>query len=115
MDMIEELLKPHGLKYEDLNILEQETLETWMGALSKKQLTVESIRQAISNMKEAVEHELILEPEFNYILLFKIPNRKQIFLKARLKNYLLLEAFLLSPEKAKKALEQAITGLTNKK
>jgi len=82
--------------------------------LEKGQLTVEKVRENISSMKYAVENALIDEPEFAYIFIFKVPNRKQILLKARLQNYMLLESFLLSPERAKEQLESAISGLVGR-
>lgn len=115
MSLMDEILDKAGLKYEDLNSAERETLNVWMSRLEQSQMTLESVRSAVSDMKDAVEQELISEPEFNYLFIFKIPNRKQILLKARLKNYLLLEAFLSSPDKAKKALDRAVSGLVSQK
>ena len=38
---------------------------------------------------------------------------KNILLKARLRNYLLFEGFLTSPDRAKEQLDQAMAGLVN--
>lgn len=106
--MIDELLKKYNLKYEELTVEEKATFHSMLSALQESQLTMEKLRDYISNMKYAVEQALVDEPEFSYIFIFKVPNRKQIMLKARLKNYMLLEAFLLTPDKAKRALEQSL-------
>ena len=53
-------------------------------------------------MTESVEQELCEH---------ELPRTKDIFLKARLKNYILLSDFLTTPDKAKKSLEQYLQGL----
>lgn len=100
--MIDKLLEKIGVKYEDLNPQEKETLNVWMEALQKGQLSVDKIRDYISSMKEAVEAELCKH---------EVEGKQDLFLKARLRNYMLLEAFLSTPEKAKAQIESAITGL----
>ena len=103
--MIDELLEKVGLKYEDLSSVEKETLNTWMEALQKGQLSVESIKEYIISMKEAVESELSKSD---------LGSKQDIFLKARLRNYMLLDAFLSTPEKAKQQMENAISGMIRK-
>lgn len=105
---MEELLNKLGMKYDDLNKDEKATLSTWMASLQTSAMTIDKIREAIQAMKFSVENELIDTPEH---IFFIFPNRKQILLKARLKNYMLIEAFLTSPERAKQAIEQAILSL----
>lgn len=100
--MIDELLKKYNVKYEDLNSAEKETLSNWLTSLQQGTITTEKIREYIGNMRSSVEQELT-----------KIghENKQDIFLKARLRNYMLLEAFLQSPEKARKAIEQALSKI----
>jgi len=105
---MEELLTKLGMKYDELNQDEKATLSGWMEALQTNALTSDKIKQSITAMKFSVESELIDTPEH---IFFIFPNRKQILLKARLKNYMLIEAFLTSPERAKAAIEQAILSL----
>lgn len=111
-ETLEELgidLESLGIKsLDDLNSDEQATLDKWIINLKKDDLTVDNVKDYVSAIRASIENELIEEPEFNYIFIFKVPNRKQIYLKARLKNIMLLEAFLTAPEKAKKALENAL-------
>ncbi len=104
--MIEELLEKVGLKYEDLNSVEKETLNTWMEALQKGQVSVEKIKEYIVSMKEAVEQELSKSD---------LGSKQDLFLKARLRNYMLLDAFLSTPERAKQQMESAISSIVGKK
>lgn len=99
---MDKILERLGYKYEDLSSDEKETLNGWMETLSKNVLTLESVRTYISSMKDSVENELTQTTH----------NSKQdLFLKARLRNYLLLEAYLLTPERAKKAIEAQLSGI----
>lgn len=101
---MDEILHRLGLKYEDLTFAEKDTLQTWTKSLEQKKLTIEIIKEYVSGMRFAVERELT---QIGH-------NSKQdIFLKARLRNYILLEGFLESPEKARKALDQAVAGLVS--
>jgi hypothetical protein len=103
--MIDELLEKIGLKYEDLNSAERETLNTWTEALEKNKLTLEGVKTYISSMRDAVDQELT-KTDYN--------SKQDLFLKARLRNYMLLEAFLSTPEKAKKAIEKSIASFASK-
>ncbi len=103
--MIDELLTKVNLKYEDLNSSEKETLNVWMEALQKGQLSVEKIKEYISAMREAVENEVAKSD---------LGSKQDLFLKARLRNYLLLESFLSTPAKAKEQIENAISSMTKK-
>jgi hypothetical protein len=111
MSIIDDYLAKHNLKYEQLTSEELAHLTTWLNAIQSGTITTEKIKEYISAMRDSVEQALIDEPEFNYIFIFKVPNRKQILLKARLKNYMLIEAYLSGPERAKKALEKAIFNI----
>lgn len=103
--MLDELLQKIGLKYEDLNSIEKETLGSWMQALNKSELSIPKIKDFIGAMRDSVEQELT-RIDHN--------SKQDIFLKARLRNYMLLEAFLTSPEKAKEQIERAIAGMAPK-
>ena len=111
MSLTSEIEEKFNLKIDELNSLEKETYFTMEKAVHETQISPEKLRDYIVEMRTSVEKELIDEPEFNRIFIFKFENRKQIYLKARLKNYMLLEAFLLSPEKAKQALEDMVSGM----
>lgn len=104
--MFDKILERLNLKFEDLTREERTTLQSWMDVLQKKRISLEDVRVNITAMKEAVENELT-KTDLN--------SNQDLFLKARLRNYLLLEAFLSSPERAKEALERMIEGLVPKK
>lgn len=92
-------LEQQGINIEELNAIEKQTYFEMLDAVQDSQLTPEKLKDYILNMRSAVEEELI-KTDLN--------SKEDQFLKARLKNYMLLEAFLTSPERAKKALEDAI-------
>ena len=98
--MIDELLKKYGLKYEELTPDERTTFHSMLDAIQEKSLSVEKIKEFVTNMKYAVEQEIVKTTN---------GSKQDFFLKARLKNYMLLEAFLSGPEKAKKALELSLS------
>lgn len=104
------ILERFNLKYDDLNTAEKETLNTMLQSLRKNELTIPNIRAYLASMRDAVEDELCKESEYVHILFFRVRNDKNVLLKARLRNYRLLEAFLTSPEKAEKALESALAA-----
>ena len=103
--MLDEILEKSGLKYEQLTALEKETLNTWMDALQKGQVSIEKVREYIGSMKEAVEQELTK---------FDLDTNQDLFLKARLRNYMLLDAYLSTPERAKEQIENAISQMVRK-
>jgi len=102
--MIDEILARVGLKYDDLEPPERETLNVWLQALQQSQVNPEKLKGYISSMRESVENELTKSD---------LGTKQDLFLKARLRNYLLLEAFLSSPDKAKEQLDRAIAGLVS--
>lgn len=113
--VVDQLLSKLGLQYEDLSAQEKQTYESWSKSLDIKPLTAEEIKEYIKQAREAVELELVDEDEFVYVLGFKKVNRRHVGLKARLKNYLLLEAFLTSKERAKQALEKQIQKMAEER
>lgn len=92
-------LKKYGLKFEDLNSNEKETYFSMVQAIQESNLTIEKIKEYIKAMRSSVEEELTR---------YDLGSKQDLFLKARLRNYILLEAMLTTPEKAKKALEDAL-------
>jgi hypothetical protein len=77
-----------------------------MESLEKNQLNLDLVRQYVASMRDSVEQELTKTGN---------ENKNDLFLKARLRNYMLLEAFLSTPEKAKKALERTMAGIVGTK
>ena len=102
--MIDDLLQRVGLKFEDLNAQERETLNVWLQALQQGELNTGKVKEYIASMRDGVEQELT-KADLN--------SKQDTFLKARLRNYMLLEAFLSTPEKAKGQMERAVAGLVS--
>lgn len=98
--MFDDILEALGIKDVD-ELSEDERVEyTKMLDLQQRQsLTLEDFRSHIRLMKQQVEME-VCSPGLD--------KEKQIHLLARLKNYVLLEAFFEGPERAKKALDQYV-------
>lgn len=112
--MFESLLEKYGLKFEELNSAERETYMQWLQSLQNKTLTVGSVRDYVQQMKDSVEAELVgfSEPKTLWDFLFR--KRRHVYLTARLRNYMLLIAFLTGPEKAKAAIERSVSNLRPK-
>jgi hypothetical protein len=111
MNITEKIEEKFGLKIDQLHPQEKETYFKMLEIVQKSQLDLDKLRNYIISMRESVAKELVNEPEFIRVFIFKFENRKQILLKARLQNYLLLESFLISPEKARENLESMIGNL----
>ena len=99
---IDELLESIGIKYEDLNAVEKQTYQEWLGSMQVKEISINDIRIYIKTMRLAIDEELSK---------FDNTPAKDSHLKARLKNYILLEAFLESPERARHQLQQQVKGM----
>ena len=74
--------------------------------MRKSGISVQKVKDHISTMKYSVSMELA-DTKHN--------SKRDLYLKARLKNYILLEAMLSTPEKAQKALDRAIAGIVSRK
>jgi len=103
-NLVDDILQKFNLKYQELTPVEIDTLNKMLEGVSKTPLTVESMKEYISTMRENVEKE-VTQTKHN--------SNQDLFLKARLRNYILLEAFLGSPEKAKKALDRQVASLVS--
>lgn len=110
MTMVDDLLQPLGLNLKDLNPAEQETFFSWIKTESTKEVTIDKLKSYLRDLIGAVERDLANTPEVEYYFagLRSRPNRDHVQLKARLLNYLVIESFLISPDRARKALEEAL-------
>ena len=111
--MMDDLLERMGLKYEELKPAERETYHTWLETLSQKPIAPDDIKKYIRQMKESLEMELSkTDPSlFHWFFGWK----RDFAMKARLRNYILLESFLDGPERAKHALAAHIEQLASKR
>jgi hypothetical protein len=108
---MQSLLDKFNVNYEDLNPAEKETLDQWQKALAQNILTVEAVREYLKSLIEAVEKELAEIKESTSFWLFLYAWKKDFYLKARLKNYLILYDFLSAPEKARKHIEKSLINI----
>jgi hypothetical protein len=124
--MEDDILSKFGINWEDLDKPgfegERETLESWLKALETNQLTLENVKDYIKSLRENAELELtkhyntpstwisflsLICPLIAIIRKWYI-DKAQLEVKARLRSYLLIENFLSTPEKAKKAIERQL-------
>ena len=103
---MDKILKKVGLDYDNLTTDEQTTLHGWVSDVETAKMSPLKIKEYIQSMKRSVSLELSDS---------KLGKKEDMYLKARLRNYILLEAFLETPEKAKEALDRAIAGIVSKK
>jgi hypothetical protein len=118
MGMVQQLLKQYDQT--DLMDLSQEESDAFFKLLAdteQKELTFDKFKIVLSDMIVGLEGELISTDEFEYFFFgtFKRVNRKQIYLKARLHNYLTLKNIIEQPEKARRALQEALDRVAAKK
>jgi len=99
-NVIDKILEEQGLNYEDLNAQERETYTKANFSLQK--LTVADVKDYVGNMKASIALQLAKTPESE--------TNTNILLKARLMNYVVLEAFLVRPDKAEEALRKQFAG-----
>lgn len=108
---MDELLKRAGLTRESLNDEERKTLHKWAEQLSKSQVHVHDVQTYISEMIVAVEKELAGYDTPKSFTAFLFRGKRELQLKARLYNYLLLRDFLTAPEKARRFMEKHLENL----
>lgn len=100
--MLNLLLDKFNVKYEDLNQAEKETLNQWYQNLARNELTLPRVTEFLEKLIKDVERDLAR---------YDLSKTEDLFLKARLKNYLMLHDFLSAPEKAKKHIEESIKNI----
>jgi hypothetical protein len=111
---LSQLLDKFNLQLEDLNSVERQTLVSWAEKLSNQKLTLDTVRESIPRLISALEAELSgLEPPPTFwAWLFR--SKRDIYLKARLKNLLMIQDFLTGPERAQRWVEQQLSNIKPK-
>lgn len=128
MSIIDDILGKYDLSYQELSNAEKETLRQWTQVLESNQLTVGSVRGYINSMKISIQNDLSTMKQetptswLTFITLF-IPfyglikkwyqDQNRIYLEARLRNLMLIEAFLSSPKQARAAIDRAVAGMAS--
>jgi len=107
---MDEILKRFNLSSNQLTHEELETLDKWAKDLSKNEITVPKVKDYLASMIVAVSKELA-ESIDTRKWWFQRLGQKDLSLKMRLKNYILIQDFLTSPEKAKRFLENSLNNL----
>jgi hypothetical protein len=102
MDIIDKITEVTGLGFEDLKGAERETVMNWINAIDSREISLDGVRTFINGMRVAVDTELAVD---------NLSKKRDLYLKARLKNLIALEAYLEGPEKAKRALELYLNKL----
>lgn len=109
MDKAEDFLHSLGIKdFDELNAVEREEYTKILEVVQTSQVTLEDYQKHVRLMRQSLEMSIVDEPEYIHSALLpflKRTNPKLLQLKARLKNYLLLEAFFDRPERAKDMLD----------
>lgn len=123
---IDEVLKKRGLTFDELTSDERETLFSWMNSINKNQITVVDVRNYVIRMRDSVAQALTELDEVNPstwlgILGLFIPfvgivrkwylDQRKLALEARLRNYILLEQMLSTPDRARAAVEKQVAAM----
>jgi len=95
MNVLENIVDKLG-GYDKLNVAEKATYKEHLKIIEGKAITIDDTKRFVRAMIAGIERDLVDSKENS-------PESKN--LKARLKNFLVLEQFLFSPERAKEALE----------
>jgi hypothetical protein len=111
---INTLLENHGFKIEELNSQERDTLEKWSKAWQQQEMSVSKIQEMLNGLVDATQKELADLKESTSFWSWLFNRKKDIFLKARLRNYLTLRDFVTGPERARKFIEENLKNINNK-
>lgn len=116
MSLVEDLLKKHGATLEDLTRDEMDSFFNILKATEQRQLDLPKVKVYLRDLITALENEYIATDEWDYFFfgLFRRENRKHLFIKARLQNYLVLENLVTSPERAKRAMDEILERIGKK-
>lgn len=122
---VDELLKKRGLTFDELTSDERETLYSWMNAINKNQITVVDVRDYVLKMRDSVATALteldetphtwlgllgLFVPFVGIVRKWYLDQRK-LALEARLRNYILLEQMLSTPDRARAAVEKQVSAM----
>jgi hypothetical protein len=109
--MLSNLLDKYGIKYDDMNALERETFDSWSKSLASKQLTLTDVETHVKSLIEAVNKDLADLKESTSFWTYLYQWKRDTYLKARLRNYMMLYDFLTAPAKARQFIEQSLQNI----
>lgn len=106
-DKLQEILEAAGIKdFDELRDFERETYFKMLEVAQSGNITLDDVKKSVKRMREGIEFALATED---------LSKSKDLYLKARLKNYILLESVFERPERAKEVLEQYKKGIKSGK
>lgn len=97
MSALSNLLDKLGLKYENLTEEEKKTYTEWSQTLSQPDVSIDDLKKFIPLQLEILERE-----QSSY----ENTEKKDLYLKAAIRNLKMIHAFILGPEQRRKWLEQ---------
>lgn len=87
-----------GIKdFDELTEVEKDSYLKMLEIAELGKVTLEDFKKHVKRMRESVEYSVATD---------ELTKNKDLFLKARLKCYILMEAFFEKPERASEMLEQ---------
>ena len=128
---MDKLAEAFGFKWEDLDTPghagEREYLMQMLEVAQQNKITLETFKEYVPRLRNAVEQELTVlatkeqSESWLTLLTFCLPiigiirkwyaDRREIMLKARLENYMLLESFFTAREQAIAEIQKRINNL----
>jgi len=102
---ITEILTKLNLNFEDLNASEKETYQNWEETLRGKEITIDVLKEFIKSQIEII---------IDNIAVPNISKNEEDILKAQVRNYKTLLAFINYPERSKAFLENHLNNLFRK-
>lgn len=99
MNILDKFLEDRGLKYQDLNREEKDFYLNSQKQIEQKPPTIHEQVEQLEDMLDNLLFELIE---------VRTKNNKDTFLKARVKNLLIIKASLTNAERAKKQLQRLL-------
>lgn len=101
MSALHNLLEKLGLKYENLTEAEKKTYQEWSDVLSQPEITIEDLKKFIPTQLDVLEQQ-----QTDY----QNSEKKDLYLKACIRNLKMIQAFILGPEQRKAWVEKNINN-----
>ena len=95
-----------GVDYDDLNPAEQETYRKMLADIEQKDFTIEDFKSYVRQLIVDVSQDLST---------YEKDSRKDLYLKARLRNLLMFDAMLTGKDKAIEEMKRQFQQMKNQK
>lgn len=110
MNEFSEKFRYRGADY-NVNYVEKGKLLEMVALIEKQEMTIDKWKEKIRELIDAVNEELAEFDQPKTIWEYLFSNKKQLYLRARLKNYMILYSVLTAPDKLRKQLEEMLKNL----